>query len=439
MPFNSLDYLIFLTVIFLCSQALPATAVVRSWFLIFASLVFYGSWNVWFVPLLCLTAVVDFYVAGQLVKGPASRRHLWLVGSLGFNLLLIFGFKLGFNLGWVETIPLGLSFYTFQSMAYVLDVYRDVSGPVAFRSYLSSITFFPHLVAGPIVRTNFLIPQFEKIPEVTWPMVRSGMWLISCGLCKKSLADWMGGWVDTAYETEMVSGSQALVASVGFVAQIYGDFSGYTDIARGSARFFGIELPFNFFRPFSAASPMEYYSKRWHVSLATWIHDYLYVPVALFLGRRGVTSLSVAVIATMAMMGVWHGLGWNYVLWGLYVGVVLTVAKTAWTRWPAMLAGPLGVALTFYLVTIGLVVFRSPTWGQVGDILLQLHGGGESVGSLFVIAYVVALVLIMHGLSYLSDGGEPTQEFPWYVGVVVLGAIAFSIGKSGTNFIYFHF
>lgn len=420
-------------------QALPASPQVRGWFLVAASVVFYGSWARWFVPLLCLTAVVDFYVAGRLAEKAAPRRQLLLVGSLSFNLLLIVGFKVGLKLGWTDTIPLGLSFYTFQSMAYVIDVYRGVSVPASFRSYLSSITFFPHLVAGPIVRTNFLIPQFLRLTSVSWPLLRSALWLLACGTCKKSLADWVGGHVDAAYGAEALSWSDAIVASVGFVVQMYGDFSGYTDIARGSAKVFGVELPVNFLRPFSAASPMEYYSKRWHVSLATWIHDYLYVPLALYLGRRGVVGFGAALVGTMALMGLWHGLGWNFLCWGLYVGVILTIGKLAWERWPVWLAGPLGVALTFYLVTIGLVIFRSPDMARASEVLWSLHGGASSAGSAPVVLFVLALGFLMHGLSYLSDCWEPAAEWAWYGGVVLLGSVAFSLGKSGTSFIYFHF
>lgn len=434
LPFNSFDFVLFLLASFACYQVIPSAIAVRNWFLIAVSLLYYGTWGWWFVPLLGLTAVFDFFVAEKLSKTQGVSQRCWLVASLSFNLALILGFKYSFKMQWVSALPLGLSFYTFQSMSYMLDVYRGVILPATFRQYFASITFFPHLLAGPIVRSNFLIPQLQKKYAVSWPVLQQAIWLLACGACKKSLADWMGGLVDSAYGQQTDTWSNALLASMGFVVQMYGDFSGYSDMARGSALLFGIELPVNFFKPFSASTPADYYSKRWHVSLASWIHDYLYVPLTLFLGRRGISTPGVVVILTMGIMGLWHGLGMNFVVWGIYVGCVLALAHFAWPT-----KRVLGTCLTFYLVMVGLVIFRSPDLSKAGEVLLSLHGQVSGVGAWPAIAFTFALLFVMHGLSHLSDVWWPRRVWSWYVGVVLMGTVAFSIGRSGTSFIYFHF
>lgn len=434
MPFNSFEFALFLLASFACYQVIPSAISIRSWFLIAVSLLYYGTWGWWFVPLLVFTAVFDFFVAERLVKTQGLQQRAWLVGSIGFNLALILGFKYSFKMSWVSALPLGLSFYTFQSMSYMVDVYRGVSLPASFRQYFTSITFFPHLLAGPIVRANFLIPQLQKKYTLTWDSMRLALWLLLCGACKKSLADWMGGLVDSAYGSEVDTWSKAILASVGFVVQMYGDFSGYSDMARGSALLFGIELPVNFFKPFSATSPLEYYSKRWHVSLASWIHDYLYVPVTLFLGRRGVFAPGVAVIFTMGLMGLWHGLGVNFIVWGLYVGCVLCIANLTWK-----LKGVWGIGVTFYVVMLGLVLFRSPDLSKAGEVLLSLHGQASGIGAWPAIVFTFGMLFVMHGLSHLSDVWQPRRLWSWYVGIVLMGTVAFSIGRSGTSFIYFHF
>mgnify|MGYP003915212049 CR=1 FL=1 len=434
LPFNSFEFALFLLASFACYQVISSAIAVRTWFLIVVSLLYYGSWGVWFVPLLVFTVVLDFFVAEKIAKTQAREQKAWLVGSLGFNIALIVGFKSAFKLAWVSALPLGLSFYTFQSMSYMLDVYRGVCVPANFRQYFASITFFPQLLAGPIVRANFLIPQLQKTYALSWPTIRLSLWLLACGACKKSLADWMGGFVDRAYEDEVGVWSNAILASFGFVVQMYGDFSGYSDMARGSALLFGIELPVNFFKPFSATSPQEYYSKRWHVSLASWIHDYLYVPVTLFLGRRGVRAPVVAVLFTMGLMGLWHGLGVNFVAWGLYVGGVLCLAQLAWR-----LKGVVGTVVTFYLVTVGLVLFRAPDLAKAAEILLALHGQVSGIGAVPAVGFTLCMIFLMHGLSHVSDVWQPRRLWVWYVGTVLMGTVAFSIGRSGTSFIYFHF
>lgn len=438
MLFNSVEFVVFFLTVFLAFHGLPKVPSLRVYFLIGVSLIFYASWDVRFLPVLVLTAGVDFAVARK-IAADQQRKKLWLLLSISSNVILLLYFKAAFALGYLASVPLGVSFYTFQSMSYVIDVYRGVCPPALLRHYFAAVTFFPHLIAGPIVRAQSLMGQFASIKKLTWHDVREGLWLIACGASKKSLADWVGASVDAAFRLERLTWADAVVAGLGFVAQIYGDFSGYTDIARGCARLLGYELPLNFLSPFLARSPREYYAKHWHLSLASWVYDYLYFPLALFLGRRLRFGVPLALLTTMLVMGLWHGFGWNYLAWGAYVGVLLTGGQLVWERWPRLFSGALARLLTFHLVLCGLVIFRAETIGDATAVLAALHGATQDLGPLRDVLWCVGVCVLLHLHALLSERPMPKNPLVWYGLMVSLSTVAFSLGRSGTSFIYFQF
>jgi alginate O-acetyltransferase complex protein AlgI len=281
-------------------------------------------------------------------------------------------------------LPIGISFYTFEGISYLVDVYRDTlraeRDPLRYAFFIS---FFPHLIAGPIVRYGMLQPQLLEKKPFDADRVRSGLLLFTLGLAKKVLlADGLARYVDhylaAPAELGLVS---AWACAAGFGFQIYFDFSAYSDMALGLARIFGIELPWNFDRPYRAASPTEFW-RRWHVTLSSWLRDYLYIPLGG--NRKGERRRDVNLLATMGLGGLWHGASLNFVAWGLYHGLLLSGTHHGRRRgWS--LPRPVAVAATFVLVVIGWVLFRMRSATGIGEVyggMLGLRGFGETPGHL---------------------------------------------------------
>jgi alginate O-acetyltransferase complex protein AlgI len=313
--------------------------------LLIASYVFYGTWSWKFLALLWLSTLMD-YTCGRLIGATSERgrRRFLLVLSVAFNLTLLGTFKyagffvtqaaalldsLGFH-AQVRTLdvvlPIGISFYTFQSLSYVIDVYRSKLKPIRnLFDYALYVAFFPQLVAGPIERATHLLPQFLKERVWSRPAFESGLQLIIWGLFKKMvIADNLAPYVNAVYgEPRLFSGSALLTATIFFAFQIYLDFSGYSDAARGIARTLGFELILNFEQPYFSKTPVEFW-RRWHISLSQWFQDYLYFPLAMhYMRKGGWGSKYKAHIIAMGLIGLWHGANWTFVFFGLYWGVVL--------------------------------------------------------------------------------------------------------------------
>lgn len=394
MSFASATFFLFLALVF-ALHWLARGARAQNAVLVAASFVFYGWWDWRFCGLLAGSALVDYHVGRALhAAPPGPRRRLLLAASLGFNLGVLGVFKylgffadslqlalagVGIEAGWTLPhliLPLGISFYTFQTLSYTLDIWRGRLAPRRdLLAYLSFVTFFPQLVAGPIERAAHLLPQFLAARKFDRARAESGCRLILWGLAKKMLlADNLGAVVDQVYAVPGAASPAALAwATVFFAFQIYGDFSGYSDIAAGTARLFGIELMRNFHLPYFSQSVTEFW-RRWHVSMSTWFRDYVYIPLGG--GRGGHTARSL--LLTTLASGLWHGAAWHFVAWGLLHGLFLLAERRLGARGP-LPETPGGegrrpgwratgrMLRTFLLVNVAWAAFRVP---DTGDLLL---------------------------------------------------------------------
>jgi len=362
MIFNSLTYLLLLFSVVLLYWILPYRS--RLLLIFTASLTFYGFWRIEFVPVMLLSVIVDYIVALRMPRSSKSTKKRLLLISLFVNLGLLFYFKylIFFSenaIGLVNLIgadidplmlniilPLGISFYTFQTISYTVDVYRGLIKPEKdFILYACYITFFPQLVAGPVLRAVEVIHQFAQRPPFLWSDIVVGMRRIVYGLfLKVVLADNIAPLVDTGYSMPVEAMSALDVWTLAFLFgfQIYFDFSAYSHIALGSARLMGICFPENFNFPYIATSPKDFWG-RWHISLSSWIRDYLYLPLAgIKVHDRSIGGLANATLAggssstkkkyrslfmTWAIMGLWHGANWTFVLWGIYHSIVIVIYR----------------------------------------------------------------------------------------------------------------
>lgn len=395
MLFNSPEFLLFLPIVLGVYWLLPWRAQNR--FLLAASIFFYASWNWKFVFPLLLSTTVDYWVARRLEQlitqgKPQADRKPYLIVSLVTNLGLLGFFKyfnffaesvqqagalLGMDipLPTLQVIlPVGISFYTFQALAYTIDVYRgQIHATQSFWDFFLAVLYFPHLVAGPIQRASNLLGQVCAPREVTREKWADGLHLIFCGYLKKVfIADNLAPLVNHVYDLPTASGFEVVMATFAFAVQIYCDFSGYTDIARGVAKLMGFEFMLNFNLPYFARNPQDFW-RRWHISLSTWLRDYLYFSLG---GGRGSTPMVYRnLMLTMVIGGLWHGAAWNFVLWGGYHGLLLVTHRVAspWLApvfaWPGK-AGAFASAsvrtLAMFLVTCyGWLLFRADSLDEV--------------------------------------------------------------------------
>jgi alginate O-acetyltransferase complex protein AlgI len=474
MNFASRSFFVFLPVVLAVYHLLLRQRGHRYAFLLLASWFFYLSWNPWFLWVLILPTIVD-YSAGLLIEGAATprRRRMWLLASIVTNLGFLASFKytsfllnnglglaswLGFTLpSWTVQIvlPLGISFHTFQGISYTLDVYQGrIRAVRSFIDFALFVAFFPQLVAGPIVRAVEFLPQMETPPRVTARQVVEGIHWFLIGIVKKLfIADRLAQFVDPVFAAPGSFDALTLRwAVVAYACQIYCDFSGYSDLAIATAKWFGFELPLNFDYPYLSASIADFW-KRWHVSLSTWIRDYVYFPLGG--SRVGAFRLNVNLVLTMTLCGLWHGASWNYVLWGFYNGVLLALHRLydrglRGVGWADRLRGSLpyraaAVVATFVLVACGLILVRSESWA--GCWLVQRAWlGGATAGTAWLPAWVpllAALVALEHAFSGLRgkrcgilELAAPLRAACYTAAVALL--VVFAPG-AGRAFIYFQF
>lgn len=423
---------------------------IKLWALISASLIFYGSWDARYVLILLFTALFDFFIARKISETSEERKkRFFLVLSLSLNLGALAYFKyLGyflslFEIGFKTILPLGISFYTFQSMAYVIDVYRGRIWARKYpRDFLAAVSFFPHLLAGPLIRVQTLFPQFENVPKIDGDKIRNGFYLVAIGLFKKTLADLLGVLSDQTFaNVGELTTMKAWSGALAFVGQMYGDFSGYTDIAIGLALLLGFELPKNFYLPFLATSPADYYTNRWHISLATWIKEYLYTPLALMISRKNSKFLWLAPLATMFLMGLWHGANITFIVWGLYVGALIIGSYFLGERIP--LPKLLKIILTQYFVMVGLIIFRANHLEEAWKIITQLHTEFTYAPHEWFYFFMSLLGIFACFIASLMSDLLPhkIQNKSWVLWLLsfVFFTLSFSFGGGRENFIYFQF
>ncbi|MEK6798834.1 MAG: MBOAT family protein [Planctomycetota bacterium] len=395
MLFNSGAFAVFLPVMLLAYWRLHGAA--RRWALLIGSLFFYSWWDWRFTSLLLLTVAVDYACGLAIAATENVRRRRWILTvSVVSNLGVLAGFKyfnffrdsaaavlsalgLAHDLPMLHVIlPMGISFYTFQSMSYTIDVYRGMPAERSLRDFALFVTCFPQLVAGPIVRASDLLPQLkvdQRFERVDLPL---GAYRLFRGLFKKMVvADVLSMYVDRVFaDPSAHTGLSAWIALYAYAFQIYMDFSGYTDVAIGTGELLGLRFCENFDRPYLAATPSEFW-RRWHVSLSTWLRDYLYVPLGGSWGSTGRTLRNL--MLTMGLGGLWHGAAWTFVAWGLYHGTLLSVERVIFGGGVAAggsrfrgVARIVGMVATFHLICLGWLLFRAPDWATVGTMLASL-------------------------------------------------------------------
>lgn len=405
MLFNSPTFVLFFIVVFALYWGVRAR-VAQNAVLLVASYIFYGAWSWKFLLLLIASTIID-YGCGLLISRASDpqRKRLIMLASVTANLLFLATFKylgffvreaaqllesLGFqaNLPVLEIVlPVGISFYTFQTIGYVVDVYRGkVPAERNLLDYALYVSFFPQLVAGPIERAGHLLPQFKRERRWNQPDFESGLQLAVWGLFKKMvIADNLAPFVDGVYgDPDAYAGRALVTATIFFAFQIYCDFSGYTDTARGVARMLGFELMKNFDFPYFSRTPVEFW-RRWHISLSQWFQDYLYYPLAMrYMRRGGWGSKYKAHIIAMTLIGFWHGANWTFIAFGLYWGVVIalylygtdrmaTVSRVSVLRRlfaaRPMLGRVTSVTAMFFGVCIGWIFFRADSMSDVWRIV----------------------------------------------------------------------
>jgi alginate O-acetyltransferase complex protein AlgI len=395
--FTTLAYAKFFALAFVVTWLSARARRVRLLFLLAASYFFYAQSGVRFLALIWLCSTADFLLSHAIARASeAHARKRWLaltvvmnLGVLAFFKYLHFGIEnvsavlgaLGVHLPHVVlavTLPVGISFFTFESMSYVIDVYRgDIAPHDSYLEYLTFVAFFPHLVAGPIVRPRDLLPQLSRAPVWDEREASKALLLIATGLLKKlAIADYLGlNLVDRVFDAPaQYSALECYVAIVAYAVQIYTDFSGYTDIAIGSAALLGIRFPPNFAAPYQAHDIVDFW-RRWHISLSTWLRDYLYIPLGG--NRRGRARTYLNLIATMLLGGLWHGPKWTFVVWGGLHGVGLAINRALRERFgvaaPRSLAARvLAKVCTFHFVLVAWVFFRANSFRAARAVFGEL-------------------------------------------------------------------
>lgn len=472
MQFQSFQFLAFLLAVVFVHWMLRERPSARKNFLLAASAFFYASWDWRFLALLLAMAVVN-YVAGARVAAtsdPVSRRR-WLALAVIFSLGALAVFKyhgffvhgfvaLAAQVGWrVELplvtllLPLGISFFTFQSLSYVLDVYREREAPCSsFRDFALFVAFFPTVAAGPITRARLLLPQLARPPALTGEHLEDGLALIVRGFVKKLVfADVLAlHWVAPAFaDPSAYSPLFLLLALYAYTFQIYMDVSGYTDIARGAARMVGLDLPENFNRPYLAASVSNFW-QRWHITMSSFFRDYLFF--SLGGSRHGNVYLNLMV--TFVVIGIWHGAGWNFVVYGVVHGAVVCIER--WLRRRREQAGApepaagswrwlASVAITFHVVVLSRVLFRAEDLDQALAYLramLQPVGRALPLDTLGVGVLVVAALLhwfVPQAGPYSVALFKRQPAWAQALGLVAVTYLLVALSSGQAPFVYFQF
>jgi alginate O-acetyltransferase complex protein AlgI len=463
MIFSEPRFLYFFALVFVVSFSLRSNRWRKAWLLV-CSYAFYANWDWRFLSLLLISTGVDFVVGARLgrVSEPRTRKLL-LTASLTANLGILAVFKymdffiesaarfsawLGLPVS-VSTLglvlPMGISFYTFQTLSYTIDVYRNQMRPVrSLLDFALFVSFFPQLVAGPIVRAREFLPQLARAPKLTEIEFRRFLVLFLIGFVKKAcIADRVAQVADPVFANPSAFGaSSQWLASVLYSTQIYCDFSGYTDMAIAATGLLGYRLTLNFDFPYLARSIRDFW-RRWHISLSTWFRDYLYIPMGGSRAGSGRTGLNLVIV--FLLCGLWHGASWNFILWGAFHGTFLALER----RVPADRLPPaIGWLYTLLVVNTAFVIFRAQDLGTAAQLLSGMFGvTGSTVSSAHALAsgwwLLLAGLLVIHAIQRHRGLFERIQRVPSWgfaagYGTAVALALPWVVTRY-TPFIYFQF
>jgi alginate O-acetyltransferase complex protein AlgI len=469
--FNSLAYLIFLPLTWVVFWALPASRRLE-WMLI-ASYVFYASWSVPYAAMIFGLVVVN-YLFGLVLGRAARRRRLLLGVFIAMDLAVLgifkyFDFFVGSVAGAANAVldanlhptllglvlPLGISFFTFEFIHYLVDIYRGDVPVHSFTKFHVFSAFFPTQIAGPIKRFQQFVPSLASLGRFDTELAREGLWLVGRGLFKKVLlGDRIAPWVNDGFRAASdgaIGTTDAWITTLAFALQVYFDFSGYTDIARGSAALFGFRIPINFDMPFLATSLADFW-RRWHISLSTWLRDYVFIPLGG--SRRRMPRVMVNLLVTMVVAGLWHGAAWNFAAFGALWGTGLALQYFLSSRISLPRATPFivgGWLFTQLFLLISLVFFRAQSFEAAGVMLQAMFGAGigsgtHSVrGALFVVGTAIALLsawlLSRHGAwprLHVPAGGLRPVAFGAAASLLILVA-SVAAPEGSETFFYFQF
>ncbi|MDZ4811322.1 MAG: MBOAT family O-acyltransferase [Pseudomonadota bacterium] len=471
MVFNSLTFVAFFALV-LALHALPLAWKTKKINLLIASYVFYAAWNPPFVILLWVSTVVDWYAAQKLVQSekPAARRA-WMLLSVVVNLGMLAYFKYGDFLlqnftvlmqsvgidytapAWSIVLPVGISFYTFATLSYTLDIYLRRAAPARnFLDYALFVTFFPHLVAGPIMRPTELVPQFAEPRRASADQLRFGLALMTLGLFQKVvLADgFLAKPAEMVFDGSMIPGVlDAWIATLAFSGQIFCDFAGYSTTAIGAAMCLGFAMPDNFRFPYAAIGFSDFW-RRWHITLSAWLRDYLYIPLG---GNRfGAVRTYLALMTTMLLGGLWHGASWTFVVWGGLHGVYLAVERMLRNRFREYRPGAFVLVLlgllTYALINITWVFFRARSFDKAWLMLRGMFGANADAAPILPNVHVIAVSVIIgmivctHWVMRERTLESTVARVPSWLLSIVWGLMAFAIviaQGAGNAFIYFQF
>lgn len=479
MVFNSYSFIfLFLPITFMVFFLLGKYAPKKSatlW-LVLASFFFYGWWDYKYVPLLFSSIVFNYLIGQQLEKRPGYKP--WLIFGISCNILLLGYFKYtdfllstlnklagtGLNLPHI-VLPLGISFFTFTQTAYLIDAYRGNTKNESFLTYCEFVTIFPHLLAGPIIDHKKMIPQFiaDKTFQIDWHNIAAGISLFTMGLFKKVIiADMLSPWVKGAFtNTATLTFLEAWIGAIAYTFQIYFDFSGYSEMAVGLALMFNLKFPVNFNSPLQATSIIDFW-RRWHMTLGEWVREYLYIPMGG--NRQGEFKKMRNLFVSMLLIGIWHGAGWTFMLWGFLHGVLLVI-NHQWRRLNITFPRFFSWMLTFLCIVTTCAIFRAETLNDAWNVLkamadisnfaLPANTKWETAlagyGIKFVLWHIPKVmhqsILILIALTIvLTNTKNPVEwmksfKSNWKWLVIILGMLLYTLNgiNTYTEFLYFQF
>jgi D-alanyl-lipoteichoic acid acyltransferase DltB (MBOAT superfamily) len=431
-------------------------------FLVFASLFFYSWWDVAYLPIILSSLLFNYIVGNSLnenfTKVRVHRKSLLVFGILA-NVLLLGYFKYtDFMIANINTLfdtsipllhlalPLAISFFTFQQIAYLVDSYRRETSEYDFLNYALFVTFFPQLIAGPIVHHSEMMPQFAS----RWNQVKNyihialGLFIFSIGLFKKVvIADSFAVWATAGFDNATVlSFPEAWASSLSYTFQLYFDFSGYTDMAIGAALLFNIKLPINFDSPYQALDIQDFW-RRWHITLSRFLKEYIYIPLGG--NRKGTFRTYGNLLLTFIIGGIWHGAGWTFVFWGFLHGMALVIHRV-WQRMGMRMPTVLAWFVTFNFINIAWVFFRAKDWESAMKVLNGMFGFSfisattpetfmVMFGALFVV--LVLVLSVKNSSRYLTD--KMTLKHMVFAAVLFAYAVLASLRSSSEVFLYYNF
>jgi len=460
MLFNSYEFIFlflplsFFIYFYLLQQRLIVEA---KGFLVFASLFFYSWWNVAYLPII-LSSMLFNYVVGNTLNDNLQHIKIHRKTLLGIgitaNLALLGYFKYADffieNVNFVfdgsvsllhVTLPLAISFFTFQQIAYLVDSYRAETKEYDFLNYALFVTFFPQLIAGPIVHHSEMMPQFAS----KWNLVKkykniaAGLFIFSIGLFKKVvIADTFAVWATNGFDiAETLNMIEAWATSLSYTFQLYFDFSGYTDMAIGAALLFNIRLPINFNSPYKALSIQDFW-RRWHITLSRFLKDYIYIPLGV--NRKGAFRTYSNLMATFLLAGIWHGAGWTFVFWGFLHGLALVIHR-AWQRVGIKLPKVWAWFITFNFINISWVFFRAKEWDDALKVLEGMFLGAFSlhVKSETLLWIVMAFVVVLGFVNSSKLQQRFKLSYKNLLFTLILLYLAFERLSSFSEFLYFNF